>query len=381
MSTETEVKVTDNAVDAGENSPIKAGIANLKDGFTGKNPAIGGAIAGGVNAIGAAANAALDGAIGWKADGVDAIANGAASIAAKFPMPWGAVASAGIHGLNALSKLGGEKVAGFDGNTGSSGMADFSTADQQFRANPLNPASFFTKSKAAAAADAHNQMMAEKFTAAKNIVEEQNLQNEARQATLQETMMETQQELSGGVDYDSILLKEGGQILNTLEYDLNTIFDYYTPSIKDGGVIEDQYNLDTIFDYYNPIEKFQKGGNLLPSGALHKNKHNMQVDILDGQITKKGIPVVSIEEGGEVIQHAEIEAAEIIFELSVTKKLEKYWQDGSEEAMIKAGELLVEEILNNTDDNVDLIKQIKNENKNKEQNIQSAGGGDTYGVV
>jgi hypothetical protein len=49
--------------------------------------------------------------------------------------------------------------------------------------------------------------------------------------------------------------------------------------------------------------------------------------------------------------------------------------------MIKAGELLVEEILNNTDDNVDLIKQIKNENKNKEQNVQSIGGGDTYGVV
>ena len=45
-------------------------------------------------------------------------------------MPWGAVATAGIHGLNALSKLGGEKVAGFDGNTGSSAMADFSTADK-----------------------------------------------------------------------------------------------------------------------------------------------------------------------------------------------------------------------------------------------------------
>ena len=95
----------------------------------------------------------------------------------------------------------------------------------------------------------------------------------------------------------------------------------------------------------------------------------MSVDMLDGQITKKGIPVVSIEEGGEIVQHAEIEAAEIIFELSVTKELEKYWEDGSDEAAIAAGELLVKEILNNTDDNVNLIKQIKNEGKNKEQNV------------
>ena len=362
-------------------SMIQEGLQSIKDGFTGKNPQIGSMISSGVNTLGGIANQALNNAIDWKEDSADALANGAASIAAQFPMPWGAVASAGIHGLNALSKLGGEKVAGFDGNTGSSAMADFSTADKQFRSNPLNLASTFTKSAGAEQAEAHAARQAEKFATAKNIVEEQNLQNEARQATLQEEVMLTQQELSGGADYDSILLREGGSIYN-ITYDFDTIFDYYTPSLKDGGVIEESYDLDSIFDFYNPgIECFQKGGNLLPSGALHKNKHNMQVDILDGQITKKGIPVVSIEEGGEVIQHAEIEAAEIIFELSVTKKLEKYWQDGSEEAMIKAGELLVEEILNNTDDNVDLIKQIKNENKNKEQNVQSVGSGDTYGVV
>ena len=321
-----------------------------------------------------AVDAAVSNALDFKQDAADGIAQAASSIAGAFPPPYGQIAQIGIQGLNTLTKIGGHKVAGFDGNTGSSAMADFSTADKQFRG-------MFGKGPSVRKAEAEAARAAQAFASAKNIVEEQNLQNEARQATLQESMMETQQELSGGADYDSILLREGGQILNTLEYDLTTIFDYYTPSMKDGGVIEEQYNLDTIFDYYNPIEKFQKGGNLLPSGALHKNKHNMQVDILDGQITKKGIPVVSIEEGGEVIQHAEIEAAEIIFELSVTKKLEKYWQDGSEEAMIKAGELLVEEILNNTDDNVDLIKQIKNENKNKEQNVQSAGGGDTYGVV
>ena len=372
-----ESEETDNGVNGatdgtpGATATVSDGAGELKKGIDPAKVTAGLNIGvAGMKAVDAAVSNALD----FKQDAADGIAQAASSIAGAFPPPYGQIAQIGIQGLNTLTKIGGHKVAGFDGNTGSSAMADFSTADKQFRG-------MFGKGASVRKAEAEAARAAEAFASAKNIVEEQNLQNEARQATLQESMIETQQELSGGADYDSILLKEGGQILNALEYDLNTIFDYYTPSMKDGGVIEEQYNLDTIFDYYNPIEKFQKGGNLLPSGALHKNKHNMQVDILDGQITKKGIPVVSIEEDGEVIQHAEIEAAEIIFELSVTKKLEKYWQDGSEEAMIKAGELLVEEILNNTDDNVDLIKQIKNENKNKEQNVQSTDGGDTYGVV
>lgn len=106
------------------------------------------------------------------------------------------------------------------------------------------------------------------------------------------------------------------------------------------------------------IEEFQQGGsiNIIPDGALHARKHNMD---LDG-ITPKGIPVVSEKEGGELEQQAEIEKEEIIFRLEVTKKLEElmeefYDEDSSQskkdEVALEAGKLLTEEILHNTIDN------------------------------
>lgn len=104
--------------------------------------------------------------------------------------------------------------------------------------------------------------------------------------------------------------------------------------------------------------KFQSGGsiNVIPEGALHARKHNMDID----GITKKGIPVVSEGENGKVEQQAEIERSEIILRLSVTKKLEElskifYNEESSskekEEAALEAGKLLTKEIIYNTIDN------------------------------
>ena len=75
-------------------------------------------------------------------------------------------------------------------------------------------------------------------------------------------------------------------------------------------------------------------------------------------ITKKGIPVVVQKEGGEVEQQAEVERNEIIFSLEVTQKLEELCKDGSDEAAIEAGKILVKEILENTVDNTGLINEI-----------------------
>jgi hypothetical protein len=71
--------------------------------------------------------------------------------------------------------------------------------------------------------------------------------------------------------------------------------------------------------------------------------------------TQKGIPV--IDNKGE--QQAEIELNEIIFNLEVTKKLEELCEDGSDEAAIEAGKLLVQEILFNTEDRTGLIDTLK----------------------
>lgn len=102
--------------------------------------------------------------------------------------------------------------------------------------------------------------------------------------------------------------------------------------------------------------KFQNGGkfNVIPDGALHARLHHLDID----GITNKGIPVVVQKKGGEVEQQAEVERNEIIFNLDTTKKLEALWKDGSDEAAIEAGKLLVSEILENTIDNTGLLKEV-----------------------
>lgn len=116
-------------------------------------------------------------------------------------------------------------------------------------------------------------------------------------------------------------------------------------------------------NYEEEIIEFKQGGsfNIIPDGALHANLHHM--DNMD--ITRKGIPVVSIGEDGNLEQQAEIEREEVIFRLEVTKKLEALMKDyeadyfSQEEKdwfAIQAGKLLVYELLENTVDNTGILK-------------------------
>ena len=123
-------------------------------------------------------------------------------------------------------------------------------------------------------------------------------------------------------------------------------------SLKRGGSLGDS-------DIPEIEETTQK--NVIPEGALHKNKHHMEH--AEG-LTKKGIPV--IDDDGD--QQAEIEHSEIIFTLEVTKKLEEYYEtfysDESsnkekEQAALDAGKLLVYQILENTEDRTGLIDSCK----------------------
>lgn len=110
------------------------------------------------------------------------------------------------------------------------------------------------------------------------------------------------------------------------------------------------------------VPEFKSGGkvNVIPEGALHKNKHHLEdVNPEFKDVTNKGIPIVSKEDGGELVQHAEIERNEIIFNLDVTNKLEELMKKGDDESAIEAGKLLVHEILNNTIDNTGILKEIQ----------------------
>lgn len=144
-------------------------------------------------------------------------------------------------------------------------------------------------------------------------------------------------------------------------------FDWYNS--KDGAEHKSKY--DIVYDndrYYYTPKKFEEGGktkeqndseiketsqkNVIPEGALHARKHHMEN--ADG-LTEKGIPVIDNDRE----QQAEIELNEIIFTLEVTKKLEELYKDGSDDAAIEAGKLLVEQILFNTDDRTGLISTLK----------------------
>jgi hypothetical protein len=115
----------------------------------------------------------------------------------------------------------------------------------------------------------------------------------------------------------------------------------------------------------NNIQYAAQGGkmNIIPEGALHAHKHNLNLE----DITKKGIPVISEEQGGEITQHAEIERNEIIFTKETSERVESLWKKYNEDGFtkkqkeliaIQAGELLTYEIIENTDDRTGLITII-----------------------
>lgn len=154
-------------------------------------------------------------------------------------------------------------------------------------------------------------------------------------------------------------------------------FEHYVPEFqfekfKDGGSLEiefvySKYPIEDEFVFEKfiseEIDKFQNGGsfNVIPEGALHARKHNMEI-ANEENITKKGIPVVSENENGELEQQAEIELNEIIFRKEVTERIEKLWKEYEEskddDLAIQAGKILVREILYNTDDRTGLIQNI-----------------------
>lgn len=161
-----------------------------------------------------------------------------------------------------------------------------------------------------------------------------------------------------------------------LEWTPPVELNWELPEFKEGGSLDIQEELEWIPEFkmgshIDNTSKDYKVGNLnieettqknvIPEGALHKNKHHMEH--AEG-LTKKGIPV--IDEDGE--QQAEIEHSEIIFTLEVTKKLEEYYDifysenssnKEKEQAALDAGKLLVYQILENTEDRTGLIESCK----------------------
>ena len=158
------------------------------------------------------------------------------------------------------------------------------------------------------------------------------------------------------------------------------IYNGYTPGLtlhKKGGTIPELDNVRSIMQSLQSKKqeiqepkKFQLGGkmNMIVTGALHARKHNLEElnPNLEGEITKKGIPVVVMNEGGEVqSQQAEVETGEIIMQIDATKTIEDYYNEYNStdskteknKIALECGKFLVNELLKNTDDPDKLIKK------------------------
>ena len=117
---------------------------------------------------------------------------------------------------------------------------------------------------------------------------------------------------------------------------------------------------------YPEVEAFKQGGqmNVIPDGALHARKNNMEGAGED--FTHKGIPVM--DNNGQ--QQAEIEREEIIYSKSVTDTIEKAYKEyqktsnkeEQDKIAIKIGKFLTKEIIENTDDRTGLIEKVAEKN-------------------
>ena len=200
---------------------------------------------------------------------------------------------------------------------------------------------------------AQNIEGARQQTMASKISDEATEASERASSTIQEANIKQQNKLAG--NNFTFRVQKGLKLPNKEEIQ-STKKLLTEPKVIIPSVSPD-YSIFKQDEILTKVEEFKEGGkmNIIPEGELHARLHHMDQE----GITKKGIPVISEEEGGEIVQHAEIERNEIIFCLEVTKKLEELMEDGSEEAALEAGKLLADEILNNTEDRTGLLNEVQ----------------------
>lgn len=144
--------------------------------------------------------------------------------------------------------------------------------------------------------------------------------------------------------------------------------EIFTSNYKKSAFIKpyiDKWN-SQFSDQAIPIgaQAFKQGGqmNVIPDGALHARKNNMEGAGED--FTAKGIPVM--DNDGQ--QQAEIERNEVIFNKEVTDFIEENYKkfkseeisnSEKDEIAIKVGKRLVKELLENTQDNTGLIQEVQ----------------------
>ena len=210
----------------------------------------------------------------------------------------------------------------------------------------------------------------------KNISQEAQLDSMLGNGMQDINNMKYQMDLQGGYNPYTSIGRRGLRLPTKKELDRSRRI---SSNIKNKQTIKNKFFIPNDFSYTyqlgdqievpeEQVKAFKNGGqmSIIPEGALHARKNNMNVE----NITKKGIPVVD----NEGTQQAEIERNEIIFSKEATTKLEELMNDGSDQAAIEAGKLLVKEITTNLDDKTGLTKEVILKNQNGGNLNQILGG-------
>lgn len=302
-------------------------------------------------------------------------------------------AGAALEAANFLTKAGGQTTEGFDVDIKSSGYGNIghkeSSSSRDFGAmiglGGLNQGKMDRKL-------AKRNEEAQMALKAANVADTIKFEQEARMNSVQDVIQQNEIALSGGIDSSLLAAKKGGKLkmsnkLKVIGRAKGGILIVEEEPIKQ----EKEYKLDTSKPWIeeppieNNITKAKFGAKLeqidvsdtpsvIPSGALHKNKHN---DFDLENITKKGIPVVTVEDDtvttlpeiqaqeDSIVQHAEVEKEEIIFNKDLTDYIEELrakWHNSNEQddsILLEAGMRLAKELIENTEDNTNVTEKAQ----------------------
>lgn len=352
-----------------------------------QNPEMAGTSAGkaamGLGVISAAGNMVDKAVMGDKNFGaqsaaIDTAVHGVSGALMKSGNPYAMAAGAALEVGNFLTKAGGQTVQGFDVDIKSSGYGNMghkeSSSSRDFGAilglGGLNAAATQRKLK-------QRNEEAQMALKASNVADTVKFEQEARMNSVDDVIQQNEIALQGGIDTSLLAAKHGARLEHIQKQSKRVNSDPEEVIVHEDVIIEtpEEVIIDT------PVVKAQNGAklehievseeqNVIPSGAMHKNKNH-----IDLEITEKGIPVITVEDDSvetfeeikeqedTLVQHAEVEEAEIIFNKELTifiENLRKQWheKDNKDDSIcLEAGMRLAKEIIENTEDNTDVTEK------------------------
>ena len=337
---------------------------------------------------------------GAQSEAIDSAVHGVSGALMKSGNPYAMAAGAALEVANFATKATGQTVQGFDVNINNSGYGNLGHMESKSNRDFLGALGFggLDDSKIEQQLIDRNTQ-AQMALKAANISEDIQFEQEARMNSVTDIIKQNEIALSGGVDTSVLVAKKGAKIQKLREFLKNkkaskivtpkNIYLKITTEHLSGDIpitIQGkEYLIVPIEEVKASDSKVVKAKNgaklknievseqqsIIPEGTLHKNKHHLDVE----GVTKKGIPVITVEDDSAetledikqqedtIIQHAEIESQEVIYNKELTDYVEeslKEWENSNDDSiLIEVGKRVCKELLFNTEDPDNLIKQQK----------------------